>query len=225
MTNTNLNATQNKERSNEFINIHGLTAFQFGEVIKKRDTAKIFLTAVNCAISATRIKRERTKNAMIAMFLNNLDSLLKYAWKNIDEYGVIHLFDRSCKEYCEDYIEDAIVELVQLDGEIYTNEKMRIVRNAVDRQLYKVEQKIINEADTDKVPAYKPMYDSTKFSNKFLKIAIKKCEFDAITIDIIVRVSNGESRRAIAKDIRITEGAIRKRYNKAIEKLQEIIEE
>lgn len=214
----------------EYKNRFNLTAFQYGETITT-DTGKLYLTAVNCAISINRIKRDLTQNLTIHKWLNELDTALSYAWNNIDENGIIHLFDGNRKEDTEDAIQTCVLALMGFIGQPYSVEIQKQVRNAygreIDNKSRTADSLLTEDIDTateTTETAYRPIYDTdTDFHNANLIKAIKSCDFSETDIDILVRVANGESQGSIAEDIGVSRPMINKRYRKMIKALQTVM--
>lgn len=214
----------------EYKNRFNLTAFQYGEIITT-DTGKLYLTAVNCAISINRIKRDLTQNLTINKWLNELDTALSYAWNNIDENGLIHLFDGNRKEDTEDAIQTCVYALMGFIGQPYSIEIQKQVRNAYGRIIddkSRIADSVLTE-DIDPATettenAYRPIYNTdTDFRNANLIKAIKSCNFSETDIDILVRIANGEKQGSIAEDIGVSRPMINKRYRKMIKALQDIM--
>lgn len=217
--------------ANEYRNRYGLTAFQYGEKITA-DIGKLYLTAVNCAISATRIKRDLTHNDTIASWLDDVDSALKYAWNNIDSNGEIHLFDSNRRQDVEDAISDCLSALLTYDGEIYTQEIYKKVRNCYDKRLNDLTrtadsilteslEKVVEDRREDEIL---PTATAVNFRNKELLKAIKSCDLDEITIYILTEIANGRPQTAIAEDLHISNVAVHKRYKKALESIRTAID-
>lgn len=227
-TTTTTTATTTKEYRNRY----GLTAFQHGEKVDISQIGKMYLTAVNCAISATRIKRDLTQNPAIALYLDDIDSALKYAWNNIDDSGNIHCFDSNRKEDVEDAIADCVVALYEYDEEVYSKEIAKRVRNCCDKRF----NDVARPADSILAESLEVIVENKReneitapvvavgFRNKSLLQAIKNCGFDEVTLYILDEIASGRAQTAIANDLHISNVAVHKRYKKAVAMLQDALD-
>ena len=230
MKKTTTTTTTATATAKEYCNRYGLTAYQYGEKITA-DVGKLYLTAVNCAISATRIKRDLTHNDTIANWLDDVDSALKYAWNNIDSNGKIHLFDSNRRQDAEDAISDCLCALLTYDGEIYTQDIYKQVRNCYSRKLddkCRTADSILTESlekvvDDRREDEILPTATAVNFRNKELLKAIKSCDLDEITIYVLTEIANGRPQQAIAEDLHISQPAVAKRWRKALDAIRTAI--
>lgn len=216
----------------EYTNAYGLKALQYDEIIS-HDCGKMYLTAVNCAITITRIKREHTKNLTIHKWLDELDTALKCAWRNIDSNGKIHgLTNNNRKEDVENAIQECILYLYQFIGQPYSVEVHKKVRNAygkvIDDKARPADSFATEEVNTDAETienAYRPVFteDNAPIHNKNLIKAIKSCDFSDTDLDILYRISNGETAVSVSQDIGISNSMVSRKYRKMIKALQSVM--
>lgn len=213
------------------VNRYGLSSFQYGEVITA-DTGKLYLTAVNCAISIIKIHRDNTVNGAIGRYLDELRSSLGYAWSAIDENGKIHEFDGYRRQDTEDAIHDCLCKLYEFVGQEYSQEIQKQVRNAYGNNLNNAKRpadqlhimELKPEIETADEP-YRPIFseENMNIRNKALRRAIYDCKFEDTDLEILLRISNGEKQTEIAKDLNTTQKTISVRYKKIIAKLQSVM--
>lgn len=220
----------------EYRNRFGLTSFRFGEIIDTTNTGKAYLTAVNCALSIVRILRDKTQSDGISKFLNTLDSGLSYAWNNIKQDGTISCFDSNIKPFVEDAIHDCLAVLQQYNGEEFSLDIQKQVRNGYGRTFdsmtracdtlntIPLDELITADEDEKNEVEYQPLFTDTKpLHNRELIKAIKQCNFDNMTLDILMRRANGDKVKDIAGDYGIGYATVDRHYKKAIAQLQKIL--
>ena len=230
--------TSKKSKKNLIIkNAFGLKAFQYGEKIEK-SSPKIFLTAVNIAIHAVRIKRDHNNNTSIFNYLLDIDKGLVYSWKFMQENGKVSNFDYYLKEDVEDAINDALVVLVKYHGKKYSQEIQKEARNAVGKKwtidaehktnaerLIAVSLDAEKEEHGDSLEAsivsksiFVNSADDGLIHNKSLLKAMEKLsETDKY---ILLRYYAGDTQKDIAEDMNKTQSFVSKRIKSAIVCLQ-----
>lgn len=226
-----------KSKKNLFKNALGLTAFQFGQKIDKSNP-KIFLTAVNIALQAVRIKRDHNNNTSIFNYLLDIDKGLVYAWKYMQENGKISNFDYYLREDVEDAIQDALVILVKYHGKKYTQEAQKEARNAVGKKWtidseHKTNAERFNSVSLEnekeehgdsleKSIVSESVFvnsadDGTLHNKNLLKAMEKLSETDKY---ILLRYYSGDTQKDIAEDMNKTQSFVSKRIKSAIACLQ-----
>lgn len=229
----------NKE--NEYVNIHGLSAFQYGEKITA-DDGKINITAVNIALQATRIKRDRNNNTTIFNYLLDIDAGLCYAWQYMNAKGEITNFNNINKEDIEDAIADARTILISHSGEKYSQDIQKEARNAVGNKwtidgehksngerllaLSLEEQKENNGDVLENEIVSQSIFnngDDGLIHNKNLIKAINSLELDPKDYEILIRVISGDSLETIGEAVNLHKSNVSRRYTAIIKSLQNLL--
>lgn len=222
----------------EYRNRFGVTAFQYGDTITD-DVGKLYLTAINCAIAITRIKRDKIENQTIAKYLMDMDLALCYAWNNTDSNGTLWHFDGNRLYDVQDAVQDCVTALLTYAGDVYTLEIAKRVRNTYGKRVNDMQR----SAETDIAVSVEALQEKETCADDFsavplysmddllddvadcsmLSKAIAQCDLSVMQADILTRIANGEKQGSIATDYGVHRTYINKIYKEVIARLRDIL--